>query len=149
LPDALALGEGALWVVERDDQQVTRIDQDTGTVETTIPIGAPRVQPLNFRRPEVQTTLAAGEGGVWVVDAIEGLVWQIDPIRNVVERTISVGRGAKGVAVAFGSVWVANPVLGTIFRIEPSSGRIIRRIKVADHVGGIAAAGDSIWVGVP
>jgi class 3 adenylate cyclase len=149
LPDALALGEGALWVVERDDQQVTRIDQDTGTVETTIPIGAPRVQPLNFRRPEVQRTLAAGEGGVWVVDAIEGLVWQIDPIRNVVERTISVGRGAKGVAVAFGSVWVANPVLGTIFRIEPSSGRIIRRIKVADHVGGIAAAGDSIWVGVP
>jgi class 3 adenylate cyclase/streptogramin lyase len=148
-PAAPALGEGALWIVERDDQQVDRLDPDTGVVETTIPIGAPRLQPLNFRRPPVQTTAAAGEGGVWVVDSVEGLVWQIDPVQNNVKRTISVGVGAKGVAVGLGSVWVANPVSGTVYRIDPSSGDVIKRIEVAAHVGGIAVAGGSVWVGVP
>jgi len=147
--DALTLGEGALWVVERDDQQVLRIDPDSGAVKATIPIGAPRLQPLNFRRPEVQTAVVAGEGGVWVVDAVEGLVWQIDPIQNAVKRTISVGAGAKAVAVGLGSVWVANAVTGTIYRIEPSSGHVTKRIKVAASVGGIAVAGNGVWVGVP
>ncbi len=147
--DALTLGEGALWVVERDDQQVLRIDPDSGAVKATIPIGAPRLQPLNFRRPEVQSAVVAGEGGVWVVDAVDGLVWQIDPIQNAVKRTISVGAGAKGVAAGFGSVWVANNVSGTVYRIDASSGKVTQRIKVASHIAGVAAAGNAIWVGVP
>jgi class 3 adenylate cyclase/streptogramin lyase len=147
--DAIALGEGALWVVERDDQHVARLDADSGAVEATIPIGAPRIQPLNFRHPEVQTAVAAGEGGVWVLDAIEGTVWQIDPIQNEVKRTISVDAGAKAITVGFGSVWVANPVSGLIYRIDPSSGEVIERIKVAERVSGLAPAGGVLWVGVP
>jgi class 3 adenylate cyclase/DNA-binding beta-propeller fold protein YncE len=147
--DALTLGEGALWVVERDDQQVVRMDSDSGDVEATIPIGAPPLQPLTFRRSEVRTAMAAGEGGVWVVDAVEGLVWQIDPVQNLVKRTISVGAGAKAVAIGFGSVWVANGVTGTVLRIDPSSGRVIKRIKVAARLAGIATAGGAVWTGVP
>jgi class 3 adenylate cyclase/streptogramin lyase len=147
--DAIALGESALWVVEREDEQVVRMNPDTGSIETTIPIGAPRLQGLTFRRPEVQSAVAAGESGVWVVDAVEGLVWQIDPVQNRVKQTISVGAGAKAVAIGFGSVWVANGLTGTVSRIDPSSGHVIKRIKVAARLAGIATAGGAVWVGVP
>jgi hypothetical protein len=119
------------------------------SIETTVRIGAPRSPGLNFRRPEVQSAVAAREGGIWVVDAVGGLVWQIDPVQNRVKRTISVGAGARAVATGFGSVWVANGLTGTVLRIDPSSGRVIKRIKVAARLAGIATTGGAVWTGVP
>ena len=51
---ALAVGEGAVWVVKSLDDTVSRIDARTNRV-TTIPVG---VSPAD---------IAVGAGGVWVI----------------------------------------------------------------------------------
>jgi serine/threonine-protein kinase len=53
-PVHLAIGEGAVWVVNRLDASVTRIDQESGEVVATIDVG---------NDPQ---RVAAGEGSVWV-----------------------------------------------------------------------------------
>ncbi len=147
-PDALAFGEGALWAVERYDEQVVRLDPETGAIQGEIPIGAPRPPGQTFRRSPILTDAVAGEGSVWVVDSLQGGVWQIDPLKNSVKRTIQVGAGARFASLGLGSLWVANPADGTVTRIDPS-GQIISRIKVAEHVGDLVIAGGAVWVGIP
>jgi DNA-binding beta-propeller fold protein YncE len=147
-PDALALGEDSVWAVERYDEQVVRLDPETGAVRAEISFGAPRPPGLNFRGNPILTAAVIGEGGVWVSDFIDGVVWWIDPRTNSVKRTISVG-SAGAIDVGFGSIWVANRVDGTVSRIDPSSGRIVARIKVAERVGALAVGEGGVWVAVP
>jgi class 3 adenylate cyclase len=146
--DALAVGGDALWAVERYDQQIVRLDPDTGAIQAKVPFGAPLPPGRNFLGTEVLSAAVASEAGAWIVDSVKGQVWQIDPVQDTVVRTISVGAGAKAIALGFGSVWVANPVTQTVLRIDPSSGRVIRRIKVAARLAGIATAGGAVWVAV-
>jgi hypothetical protein len=61
-PDALALGEGALWAIERYDEQVVGLDPDTGSIRAAIPFGAPRPPGRNFLGAEVISVAAAGLG---------------------------------------------------------------------------------------
>ncbi|HEY3071097.1 MAG TPA: adenylate/guanylate cyclase domain-containing protein [Gaiellaceae bacterium] len=147
-PDALAVGGDTLWAVERFDQQIVRMDPDTGSTQAKIPLGAPLPPGRNFLGSEVLSAAVASQAGAWVLDSAGGQVWQIDPVQNTVVRTISVGAGAKAIALGFGSVWVANPVTQTVLRIDPSSGGVIRRIKVAARLAGIATAGGAVWVAV-
>ena len=65
------------------------------------------------------SAIAAGDGGVWVVDALDEAVVRIDPDTWSVTATIPVGRSPAGVAVGGGSVWVANSGDGTVTRINP------------------------------
>jgi class 3 adenylate cyclase len=146
--DALAVGGDALWAVERYDQQIVRLDPDTGAIQAKVPFGASLPPGRNFLGTEVLSAAVASEAGAWIVDSVKGQVWQIDPVQDTVVRTISVGAGAKAIALGFGSVWVANPVTQTVLRIDPSSGRVIRRIKVAARLAGIATAGGAVWVAV-
>ncbi len=53
-PVDVAVGEGAVWVVNQLDRTVMRIDPESGDVEATIEIG---------NEPQ---KVAAGEGFVWV-----------------------------------------------------------------------------------
>jgi len=53
-PAHIAIGEGAVWVVNRLDGTVTRIDEESGEVVATIDVG---------NNPQ---RVAAGEGSVWV-----------------------------------------------------------------------------------
>jgi YVTN family beta-propeller protein len=50
----IAVGEGAVWVLNRLDATVTRIDEETGEVLATIHVGN---EPQH---------ITAGEGFVWV-----------------------------------------------------------------------------------
>jgi class 3 adenylate cyclase len=147
-PDALALGEDALWAIERYDEQVARLDAETGSIQAEIRFGAPRPPGLNFSRNPIMTAAVAGEGALWIADLLDGVVWQIDARTNSVKRTIDVG-GAGAIDIGAGSVWVANRVGGTVSRIDPESGRIVKRIKVAKQVGDLVAGKGVIWVTVP
>jgi peptide/nickel transport system substrate-binding protein len=93
-PSAVAVGEGAVWVANTDDNTVARIDPDTAAVTETIQVG---------RRP---TGIAAGGGAVWVANSLSGTVSRIDPETNQVETTLEVGEAPQGVTVAHDLVWV-------------------------------------------
>ena len=93
------------------------------------------------------TSVAAGEGSVWVASADAGTVSRIDPEKKFVVDTIPVGAGPRGITTGNGHVWVANSLDGTVSRIDPDdqSGRS-DRIRVGNGPDGIVHAAGSIWV---
>ena len=94
-PDAIAVGEGAVWVADRRDGAVVRIDPATNSVTTMIQVG---------RGP---TGIATGLGSVWVANSRDGTVSRIDPVRRQVVQTIRVGGSPQAIAVGNGRVWVS------------------------------------------
>jgi len=95
-PVAIAVGFGSLWVANRDDDSVTRIEVRFGQAPaaTTIPVGDGPVD------------VAVGEGGVWVANSLDGTVSRIDPETNEVVATIEVGERPQRIAAGEGAVWV-------------------------------------------
>jgi class 3 adenylate cyclase/streptogramin lyase len=134
---AMTIGNGAVWIVERNDSVVSRIDPATNTVQHSIPLGVREADSMAF-----------GAGSVWVADAAKNLVWRIDPVRNEISGTVTVGRGPASIAVGEGAVWVANRD-GTVSRIDPDAGKVVSTIKVAKSLDGVAVGEGAVWVSVP
>jgi YVTN family beta-propeller protein len=92
-PRALAVGDGAVWVANESDDNVFRIDAESGSV-TPISVG------------DGPTAIAFGSGAVWVANSGDGTVSRIDPETNAVVKTIKIGNRPSGIAAADGFVWV-------------------------------------------
>jgi serine/threonine-protein kinase len=95
--DGIAVGEGAVWAMNANDDSILRIDPATGRVTATVRVG------------RVPTAVAAGAGAVWVTSGRDGTLTRIDPATVDVE-TIDLGGGATDVAVGLGGVWVTVDV---------------------------------------
>ena len=132
-PTAIASGLDAIWVVNADDQIVSRIDPERSTVVDSIPVGAS------------PSGIAIGGGAIWVTNTFDGTVSRIDPgTGEGVE--IPAGNSPVGVASGFGSIWVAAGTDGTVRRIDAANGKPQRTIPVGPGVRGIATGLDSVWV---
>jgi YVTN family beta-propeller protein len=139
-PGPIAFGAGAIWVGNLDDQTVTRIDADSRTVVTTI--------PLNDSTP---TGLVEGFGHVWVAHGLLGDLQRIDTQFNeLTPPPIDVAATAFGsangsVARGFGSIWA---VFGdsTLARIEPATGRVVESARAGTNPAGIAVGSGFFWV---
>ena len=117
----LAAGEGALWVANRGDDTLVRVDLATGRVAARIPLPRPTQQ-----RPH---QVAVGDGAVWVTSAsarrgTANLLWRVDPASNQVIGTLDLGPTSAGgipnsVAAGNGAVWVGGMTKGSIVRLEP------------------------------
>ena len=133
-PAAIALGDGAVWLVDTEANNVTRVDS-TG-LPTSIAVG---------RGP---AGIAVNDDGVWVADSLDNEVKRIDTGTLSVTDTISVGHSPTGVAVGAGSIWVANSGDGTVTRIDPKTNKVQATIDVGGSPQAITAADGRIWVTV-
>jgi branched-chain amino acid transport system substrate-binding protein len=152
-PSNVAVGEGAVWVLNADDQTVSRIDLDTREIVKTFGTG------------QTPTDIAVGEGAVWVGNAAvergrtvdyTASISKVDPESALVTRTIPLSEptpglpgnavvpGASQLAIASGSLWAINPN-STVSRIDPGSGDVIARVPVRAGAA-IAADQDDVWV---
>jgi YVTN family beta-propeller protein len=132
-PEAMTAGAGSVWVANRVDGTVSRIDRGREEV-LTIDVGG---EP---------TGLAFGAGWLWVADGQGRTVAQIDPgVSKVVQRYV-VGNAAHAVAVGFGAVWVASAVDAAVVKINAKSGRVTKRIGVEARPTALAAGAEAIWV---
>jgi YVTN family beta-propeller protein len=132
-PQGIAFTPGAAWVA-CGNSGVARIDEDTNKVEARIPTG---------RGP---AGVAAGEGGIWVVNRDDNTVTRIDPESNRVVATIPVGKKPLGVEAGKGSIWVTNTADGTVSRIDPQTNAVIATIKVGKQTSGVSASTNAVWV---
>src|SRR3954452_12917373 len=132
-PQAVAAGAGSMWVANRLDGTVSRIDRKRGEV-VTIDVGG---EP---------TSLAFGAGSLWVADGQGRSVAQITPATNKVVQRIDVGNAAHAVAAGYGAVWVASAVDATVVRIDARSGKAGRPIAVQARPSALATGAGSIWV---
>jgi ABC-type branched-subunit amino acid transport system substrate-binding protein/streptogramin lyase len=148
-PTALAIGQGAVWALNADDQTISRIDSVTKTQKT-------------FSVGTTPTDLAVGEGSVWIGNGVVSETSSFPgPVLSSVSRvdpdTFSVlgtsklqgkGEGATqgdSLVVGKGAIWAINPDR-TISRLDPQSGKVVARIPTS--VDEIAAGPDGVLWGL-
>jgi YVTN family beta-propeller protein len=132
-PEAIAYGDGALWVaVTGDAGSLLRVDPATGRTVATIPVGP--------------VAVATSPGAVWVTGHQGGTVTRIDPVTNSVSATIRLEPGLWGLAYGEGAVWVANPERDTVSRIDAATNAVTATISDIDVPVGVAVGARSVWV---
>jgi YVTN family beta-propeller protein len=134
-PGAIAAAPDALWVVNSDDETVSRIDPVKGVAIQTIKVG------------NGPAGIAVGGGFVWVTNGLDGTVSKIDPATNsVVQLVQRVGNGPEGIAVGGGIVWVANSNDDTVARVSLRTGEVLGKVPVEGGADGVAVGFGSVWV---
>jgi DNA-binding SARP family transcriptional activator/ABC-type branched-subunit amino acid transport system substrate-binding protein len=112
------------------------LDPRTGELLATIPLGAS------------PTSIAVGEGSVWVLDADDRTVSQIDPRKRTLVRTFSTGSTPTDLAVGAGALWIGNGVPQARTALPESVSRFDPESAVVD--GTIPLSGVSgaalVWV---
>ncbi len=144
-PSSIAVGKGAVWVLDADDRTVSQVDPKSRTVQRT------------FSTASVPTDIAAGSGAIWLANADEASVSRLDAESGEVDATITLPRSRGGlrygvlpglsrqqIALTHDAVWAINPD-GTVSRIDPRTNRLAATIRnvAAENI----AAGDGeVWI---
>jgi YVTN family beta-propeller protein len=174
-PAALAAGASSIWVVNVEDQTISRIDPTQLTLQRTIPLtttptgiafgagaawvangpagSVTRIDPgTNVVTDTVALTNDAtagfpsvGEGAVWVVFA-DAFLARVDPVQPRMVSSGLAGTGPAGIAAGNGAVWVANSGDNSVSRILPETATVSATITVGRHPAGIALGEGGVWV---
>ena len=127
----IAVGESAVWVIGNLTQPLLfRIDPASGEFERrSLPFAPKRV--------------GAGEGAVWITDALGDLLWRL-PSQALEPASIAVGRGPDAVAVGAGAVWVLNRLGGTVSRVDPATATVVAEVEIGNGATQLAAGQDGV-----
>jgi serine/threonine protein kinase/class 3 adenylate cyclase len=135
-PVAIAIGEGAVWVLGRGGRgdELLRVDLETGEVtgRTRFP-------------PSVQLdSLTVGLGGVWVVGSWSGMLYRVDPRAGRVTGHVYVGRRAGRPGVRFGNIWIGESTDTVI--VDPRTLHILATLACcAVEEASTTSAYESTW----
>jgi len=171
----IAFGWNSIWVTDKNNSLVYRINPSTNMVTSRITVGdgpegiavdstgvwvangvdatISRLDPNSGRvvatigLPAPPTAIATGPSGVWVVCGAANLVVRIDPSTNA-HLEIPIDAHPSGVAVTRGTVWVADGVDGRLIRIDPSNGRVTSSMSVGGRIDAISTDDQSVWIAV-
>lgn len=139
-PTGLAVGGGAIWVVNFRDQTLSRIDPIGGDVAATKAVGG------------TPTGLTFGADAVWVTTGFgltagdAGTIVRFNARLNEVEHRTQIGNGAEAIAFGTEGLWVANRITSEIIKIDPTTNDVVKRIPVDGSPGAIAVGAGSVWV---
>ena len=114
VPRAVAVGEGAVWVLGagKRDFEVLRVDPATGRVTAR----------TRFPASSRVTSLDVGLGAVWVVSSSSATLYRINPRSAAVTGRTDLGQRAGLPEVQFGAVWVAvSDAGGQTLLVDPRS----------------------------
>jgi YVTN family beta-propeller protein len=97
---AIAVGADAIWVASESADAVYVLDPSTGSVRTSVDVGASGCN--------APTALAVGGDGVWVACTLSQEVVRIDLTSAAVTATLAVDGAPDALAAdEDGTVWVA------------------------------------------
>jgi glutamine cyclotransferase len=108
------------------DDRIQKIDTQSGTVLTTIPLPA-----------GMCSGLAWAEGSLWVAQYRERKIHQLDPQTGAVLRTIETKRFVTGVTWVDGELWHGTWQDDTsgLSRVDPRTGELLEQIDMPEGVG--------------
>ena len=174
-PTSVVIGQGAVWVANKLDNSLSRIDPQTNRVVATIAAddgvadvavardavwtggdrrGVARVVRIDPQTNRLVATvpvtyqpagLAVTDDAVWVTSFVGGTLWRIDPQTNTVTATIRLGDRPVQVAADDRAVWVACPQDNLVRRIDPQTNRVVASLRVAQPQD-VALGLGSVWV---
>ena len=131
-PGAVTAGRGSVWVANRQDGTVSRIDRNRQVA--TIDVGG------------APAALAFGGGSLWVADGDSRFVAQVDPGSNKVRQRIEAANAPRSLALTEGALWVVSGADGDLRRVELDRLDRARRIPVGMKATAIAAGAGALWV---
>jgi hypothetical protein len=99
-PEQLVLGGGAVWVFNKGDLTVSKIDARTNKPLTTIPVEVD---------DPAAVTLAYGAGSLWLSDGAAGTLTRISRESGRVEATTKIGDQRGNAVYASGMLWLIGP----------------------------------------
>jgi YVTN family beta-propeller protein len=112
---------------------VAAIDTGSNRLVADVPVGSG------------PTSVATGEGSVWVTNSFDDTVSRIDPATGAVVDSIDVGGDPGALAIGAGAVWVANSLDATVSRIDPQTNREVR-VPVGLTPTALAVDRTTVWV---
>lgn len=138
---AVAFGDGSIWVVNRAEHHILRIDIRTG--ETAVPPFA-----LDFEPHEI----TYGEGAVWVCSADRSRLVRIDPETNQVVAQVDLrdlqihDYDHVTMAAGEGAVWITDQV--NVIQIDPTTNQLVGDPLPAGEETIVTALGHgTLWTG--
>lgn len=135
-PSEVAVGAGALWVSNFNEENVSRIDPDTNRVALTIPLSG------------MPGDLAVGDAGeVWAAIPQLGVVQRIDPVTNAPtpDRRIDVAPAGTSLDLAIDQFLWVSVVEHELVQVDPATGDVVRRIDWVKPVN-VAARDGAVFV---
>jgi len=135
---AMDVGFGSLWAGSCGAQpSILRIDPRKGKVIAAIPIEASDLSP--------ESSIAAGEGAVWVQTADADLV-KIDPATNAVVTKVKAADGIVALRAGLGALWATDVTNNTLQRLDPADASVQAEIPVGDGPRFLAIGEGAVWV---
>jgi len=123
-PIGVAAGPEGVWVTNRREGTIGRIDPSTNEMAGRLPVG------------RLPLMIAAGASAVWITDAGSAEVVRVDPLSGKVVARIWVGTSPSGLAVGSDGVYATSFDQGTVVRIDTTTNRIVAK----QSLNGISAA---------
>ena len=138
---AVAFGGGFIWVTNREEHNVLRIDMDSGEAA-----GSPIA--LDFEPREI----AYGEGAVWVVSADHTHLARIDSQTNKLVAEIDLrslqipDHVLLLITAGEGAVWITDQT--NVIQIDPRTNQIVGQpLPAGEEIIAVAVGHGTLWTG--
>ena len=132
--DAVAVGEGSVWVTNRLYNVVSRIDLTTLSVASDIAVG---------EQPE---SVTVGGGWIWVGSTVDRTIWRIDPNTFEAVNQLTLADAPYDLAYGFDRLWVSSTTGNSVVVIDGTSTTIQQTIDVPAAPRGLTVGTESVWV---
>jgi serine/threonine-protein kinase len=136
-PEDAVLGPRAVWISEINT--VSRLDTTTNVITGSTDVGALTLLCCS-------TSVAVGEGSVWVSKNTSGNVWRIDPATTTALGSTRAGANTTQIAAGEGGVWLTRPDAGSVVRLDPHGSGVVKSIEVGRGVTAITTGSGLVWV---
>jgi hypothetical protein len=155
----VAVGEGAVWVrhgpefigsraLPENQGLLSKIDPRTNQIVATVPVDR------WYGVLRIQGNLAAGAGGVWLIDRLRKHIVRLDPRSLQVVASIPLEDEPFNVTLGEGSVWVltARQIFAAHYnharlcQLDPKTNRLVASIPVNSSRVKVVVGEGWIWV---
>jgi YVTN family beta-propeller protein len=126
----------SLWIGDCDANALLRVDPRSGKVIASIALGA---------QIDDESSVAAGEGSVWITVNGPPTLLRIDPKTNKVVGQVAAPGSPAAIRAGLGGLWLASDD-GTMLRLNANSGAVVATIPVGRGPRFTAIGGGSVWV---
>ena len=135
---AMDFGFDAVWTTRCSVSGIARINP----LDASVTLGAVDVQI-----PDSETSIAAGEGAVWLVGGTgSDTLVKIDPRTLKTIATFPVPPGSVAARAGLHGVWIVNPLAGTLERVDPATGMTVATIPVGRSARFLTVGEGGVWV---
>lgn len=133
-PAGVATEGKLVATADRDDDQVSVYDAESGALRLRIPVG---------KHPYA---VIFHDGKLWTADVQSDTVSVVDPVAGHMIGQVPTGSHPYGIAFAGGRGFVTDQYAGTVTVFDPETLAVVATLETGDYPEGIAALPDDTGV---